>query len=174
MSGFQAYVQRASDWASDLSIIVGGLESAEGMYAPPNAGAVTSAIGEIDGCVVGAIAPNAEALQASVSAILQRLHQALTSANAAFRLPPPATQPIPRAQQLQVSVAELSFGAWLLVALATTLAGSYILIFSANGAGFGTPADYLLCLLWGLGLPSASALLNMSTSGISAAFNITK
>ena len=41
-------------------------------------------------------------------------------------------------------------------------------------AGFGTPSDYLLCLLWGFGLPVAGTQLNQLTAtGIGPKLGIT-
>lgn len=75
---------------------------------------------------------------------------------------------------LRVDIARLGVLSWLFIFLATTGAGAYILVFSGANAGFGTPLDYLLCLLWGLGLPAGAQLMNATTSTISSTFTAGK
>ncbi len=64
--------------------------------------------------------------------------------------------------QLLTEIRTLSGIAWLMSALLTTALGAYVLILS--NLGFGTCADFLVCLFWGFGLPAAGTQLAQSTS----------
>jgi hypothetical protein len=75
------------------------------------------------------------------------------------------------AEQINVQVRWLSFGVWAAFACFATLTGAYFCVFS--NLGFGTINDYLLCLLWGVGLPiGGQQLMPITTSSVTSSFGI--
>jgi hypothetical protein len=73
--------------------------------------------------------------------------------------------------QLTVQIARISVATWIFIAIATIALGYYVLILP--NLGFGLPGDYLLCLLWGLGLPlGAQQLAQSSSSSIATALGV--
>ena len=86
----------------------------------------------------------------------------------------PTTSPTPG--QLRMEIAKIALLAWSFLAVVTVLLGSYVLVLSNNG--FGSLGDYLLCFLWGVGIPvgaqmspatsttaTAGQILGITTSG---------
>jgi hypothetical protein len=93
----------------------------------------------------------------------------------AFRAGAPPSERIRAPQtphQLRMQITEDSLRAWLILGLLTALTGAQVLILS--NPGFGSCIDLLGCLLWGAGLPAASALANSTSGTVSTALNITR
>ncbi len=178
LSAYQTYVQAASDWVTALTIVVGGIERAVDMDPSGSKPQATAdAVGRLDALVTGSIAPAAGTLSAGVEDILGKLRAEVSSAGIRKLAPDrasPRSAQLPSLQMLQLDVRRLGSSAWLFIAAATTLVGAYVLVFSAAGAGFGTPVDYLVCLLWGFGLPTGSTLAGSTTSTVTTAFNVAK
>ncbi|MDQ2840796.1 MAG: hypothetical protein M3Y72_07110 [Acidobacteriota bacterium] len=104
-----------------------------------------------------------------VNALLAELKKALGPSEFA-----PLTLPDVRMQLQQVWISSVRW-TWLVVAVwlaATVLTGWMVMVLSKPG--FGTPEDFGLCLLWGLGLPVAGNQLNqLSVSDVGSKIGIT-
>jgi len=81
---------------------------------------------------------------------------------------------MPSAAELRVQITRVGELAWAFITVATTLVGSFVLIFQGSAAGFGAPVDYLTCILWGFGFSTGSQLLNSTTSSVATTFGITR
>jgi hypothetical protein len=74
-------------------------------------------------------------------------------------------------EHIAVQIRWLSFGVWAAFACFATLTGAYFVVFS--NLGFGTINDYLLCLLWGVGLPiGGQQLTPITTNSVTSSFGI--
>ena len=100
---------------------------------------------------------------------LQHLSQGTTVSKKVF-----GPQAHSAATQLQSEIARLSIAGWIIVCLTTTMAGAYVLIFTDKASYFGSVSDYLVCLLWGLGIPTAAGSLQSGSSTVTTAFNIVR
>ncbi|MCE4554772.1 hypothetical protein [Pelomonas cellulosilytica] len=89
---------------------------------------------------------------------------ALFSAGIADALPTP--------EHLRLRVKEGTFLVWALVVFVTVGVGTHLLILS--NPGFGTLADELNCLFWGLGLGTGAAALGINVSSVLTGFNVTR
>ncbi len=89
---------------------------------------------------------------------------ALFSARIADALPTP--------EHLRLRVKEGTFLVWALVVIITVGVGTHLLILS--NPGFGTLADKLNCLFWGLGLGTGAAAMGINVSSVLTGFNITR
>lgn len=175
---YQSYVQGISEWVTDLTVITDGFRKALTYVLAGNAAneqAVVACIAQIDLLSGSICAPSPRDLQAKINLQLSTLQQTLAA------LPALAAHTIGGAQvllptpgQLQMSIDRLSFAAWAWILVVTILVGAYVLIFSANGSGFGTPGDFLICFFWGVGLPSGAALLQSTTGSVSTTFGVSK
>jgi hypothetical protein len=178
VEAYRKYVQGQADWTAALqTIVLDGLEKAWAKWSAglpdAEAQAVKDGVKKLDDLAAGAAAPTIDALRKQVQAILTELNGKLvTGAAGAPALGPAATAASP--EQLRVEINRLGLVAWGFIALATALAGAYVLVFSTNALGFGNPVDYLVCLLWGFGLPIGSTLMQSTTASVSATFGVTR
>ena len=173
VEAYKKYVQGQTDWTAALqAIVLDGFEKAWAKWSAglPNAQAqaVADAVENLDKLAIGAAAPAIDALQSSIQAILRTM--AGTTSAPALRSAASAASP----EELHIEINRLGLVAWGFIALATALAGAYILVFSSNAVGFGNPVDFLVCLLWGFGLPAGSTLMQATSATISTTFGVTK
>jgi hypothetical protein len=82
-----------------------------------------------------------------------------------------ATEPT-GTEQLLIQMHTIAWGIWSAAALISVVAGSYILVFS--NLGFGAWTDYIACLFWGFGLPTAaSGMAQMTNASVGGAVGVT-
>lgn len=181
---YRQYLQKVSDWVTVLEAIVyDGMDKAWSEWKPNSTAAETqaiaAAIANLDNLAgVGGTAPSIDSVRSQIRTELSTLKAKLASPAPAFLLATlalgPTTSPTPG--QLRMEIAKIALLAWSFLAVVTVLLGSYVLVLSNNG--FGSLGDYLLCFLWGVGIPvgaqmspatsttaTAGQILGITTSG---------
>jgi hypothetical protein len=138
------------------------------------ASAVNDAVAALDSLAATAQAPTMESVTKDVNDILTKMDSALSAI-----LHVSATVPSPKVEArtpelLRIEIALLSITAWVFIAVATTAAGAYVLVFSGAATGFDTAVDYLVCLLWGIGLPAGTQLMQATTQSVASTFGVGK
>jgi hypothetical protein len=73
--------------------------------------------------------------------------------------------------RIMVQLRDMSLLAWIATAAITTLLGVYILV--AQNLGFGIWPDFVECVLWGIGLPSAASLLQQTPQQVGTVLGVT-
>lgn len=127
-------------------LVVEGVQEAD-KFPLPNPAAV-KAIQDIDRIAARKPLPAAAAASAEVQAILATIIRPLAAPGLGSRSV--------TTQDLIVMLDTLDYAtlaAWTVISFIT---GYLVLIL--NKPGFGTPTDYLYCLIWGFGISTASAL----------------
>lgn len=176
---YKKYVQDKSDWVTAIVCVGDWLATAAKRSAVALLRSKTSAVGtavqSIDQVLNVGTAPTADIINARCDTIIATLDAALN--------PPPAGAPVPgpppralgiTAESLHVEIALLSAVAWTIYGLATSLVGSYVLIFSPSAAGFGAPLDFLVCLIWGCGFSAGSSLMQATPATVSTTFGLAR
>ena len=80
---------------------------------------------------------------------------------------------VERPDQLRLEIAALNLSSWVFVLVLTTVVGALALVLIGDSSlGFGTTADYVKCVLWGLGLPAGSQLASATTSTVTTTFGV--
>lgn len=107
-----------------------------------------------------------QALAADVRTELAKVYQKLgTSQDPASPPPSPA--------KLQFEIAVLGALSWLFILTVTMLVGALALLLPNKG--FGRWDDFVICLLWGFGLPAAGAqLTSLTTAHVTSAFSVSR
>jgi hypothetical protein len=171
LADFKAYTQKRLDWIAAIGLVVReGLQevwrTAPGPGAPLTPAGAVKKLGDL---LSVPTAPPLDQLHAAVAAIVVQLQPAGgvpglvgSRANAS-----PQTS-----VELQAHVTRLSAAGWFFMLAVTALAGSYILIFGPGNAGFGTVPDYIKCVLWGLGLPAGTQLMQATTGSIATSWGV--
>lgn len=122
-----------------------------------------------------------QSLDAPDSAVAEDKAQELVAKAKKIAFPPPAAALMNlQSQSKQASVAlqhvmsqieVLSTGIWLVYLLLASVIGTAALVF--GNPGFGTPMDFVYCLLWGFGLPTTmDKLQQASPASVSTAIGI--
>jgi hypothetical protein len=174
---YQSYVQDIGTWVTDLTLITDGLTKAQAFAVPGNPAnqqQVAACVAQIDLLANTVIAPNPQELGPKIDTLLIGLQQQLAGAKLALQALDGTQVSLPTPAQLEVSIDRFSLLAWAWILVVTIAVGAYVLIFSAKGLGFGTPADYLLCFFWGVGLPSGASLITSTTSTVSTTFGVAR
>ncbi len=169
---FKAYLKALNDWVAALDLIVhdglGGVaERFQDGQPAARFAALRAAADAIDRLADGQVAPTPDVIASTVQAALAALDpqvHALLAAGLGPTISPARARA--RVLDLEVRVAGLSGAAWLYVWIATLLVGTYSLILSPDAAGFGQWRDYVNCFTWGLGLPVAAQLAQMSAGSV--------
>lgn len=183
VDAFRKYVQAASDWTQSLKVLLHeGLTPAWRLYDTATNDAIkqkaVDAVSAIDKLIEVATPPGTEPLRASLRTILATMNQPPDGSKDMGSFIDQLTRPgekIGSPEQLRIEVAGLNLISWAFLVLVTTLSGSYIMVVAGpNSLGFGTLADYFLCILWGLGLPGGAQALTSTTGSIATTFGITK
>jgi hypothetical protein len=133
--------------------------------------AIDRAIGDIDALALADPVDRA-ATATDVGKILQTMTGALAAARGQMldTIAPPQTGYNLRELTTQLNLANAA--GWVLFASLTAIAGIYALII--NDPNFGRPEDFLFCLLWGFGLPTAGqGLSSLSPAVIGQSFGVT-
>lgn len=175
---FRAYVQAVSNWTAVLGATVPALTYVVTKWSdwpsvPEKKAAVAKAVRGLDTIAQPGTAPALADAQKSVVAIRTEIDTPLTKSLAAAEEQPPAAPRPVTERDVRVEIALLSLVSWFVIGVLTTTVGAYVLLFSAAGAGFGTPADYLLAFFWGLGLPAASQLATATNATVTNTFKVT-
>ncbi len=71
-------------------------------------------------------------------------------------------QPERTYEKIEMEIRRISWAVWILMIVLTTAVGSYIIVLS--NLGFGLWTDYLICVFWGVGIPTGTQQLAQSTS----------
>jgi hypothetical protein len=162
-TGYKAFLERAQAWAdSTISVIVAMREAAGELpdALPEKRQKIQDAIASLD-AITGKSPPLSPTdLAAQIAQILQPLQLAPTGGAAE----------LPSSDQIQFQLAHTSVVVWWLVSVVTTLLGSYIVVFS--NTGFGLWTDYIVCVLWGVGLPVGTALLQQTPNSVSQVLKV--
>ncbi len=86
-------------------------------------------------------------------------------------LPSQSQQASIQLQHVMSQIEALSTGIWLVYLLLASVVGTVVLVF--GNPGFGTPMDFLYCLLWGFGLPTTmDKLQQASPASVATAIGI--
>lgn len=170
---FRGYVKAQGDWLDALNHLVAtGIrplrEERQKLGAPAaQEGQFASSIQAIDVLARPAVPPTATVMDTAVQAAL-----------AAYRAPMGAAAlrgnvaPAPSLPRLQQHIARTNLLGWAILCLITSAAGIYFLVL--QNAGFGTWRDLGTCFLWGVGLPTGTALAGVTVSSVATTFNITR
>jgi hypothetical protein len=179
-AGYKNHIEALNSTVALLALIVRqGLVPAWTPWQPglPDAlqTAIDTAVHDIDALAALAPLPSLDAARQRIDAALAALNNALHppapgavafAAAAQGGAPPPLSF-----ERLSVGLANLELSVWAVWFLVTGLAGSAALVFS--NLGFGTPLDYVQCLLWGFGIPAAGQqLLQASVGSVSQAVGV--
>ena len=177
---YRQYVQKRIDWVQPLRILVHeGLEPAWTTFQSGDSDAkdrAAVAAKAIDALAMASTAPDIDATRSSVQRLVSvmntpAIHEesvVSTAAIISFFARAPAVVESPQRLLLSINSANL-FG-WLFLLLVTTLGGAYIFVLGPNGPGFGTTTDFVLCALWGFGLPVGAQLMQATTGSIATSF----
>jgi hypothetical protein len=176
-TAYTQYLLAATEHANMLGVIVNqGMAQAWGMYrigmTPVQKQAIATALDGLDALDATISPPSQAQAQPRVDAILTTLKQALGFAPAALAPAgaPPAPQP-PTTKALRFQIAWLTWIVWGALFVITVVTGYAALIQSK--AGFGLARDYLVCFLWGLGLPVGGLQLSaLVPSSVSTALHL--
>lgn len=183
VDAFRKYVQAASDWTQSLKVLLHeGLMPAWRLFDTTTDVAIKQkaidAVSAINKLIEVAAPPGTEPLRATLRTILATMNQPPAgSKDLGFFIDQltRSGEKIGSPEQLRIEVAGLNLISWAFLVLVTTLSGSYIMVVAGpNSLGFGTLADYFLCILWGLGLPGGAQALTATTGSIATTFGITK
>lgn len=170
---YRRTLQGAADWAADLEAIVHeGLEhiwSHWNAATPAQQAAITAAITALD--LIAAGIGGAPA----IDSVRQQIRTQVNTVNTALGVAPlGGAAPVPKTyDQLNVQIIQISAISWALVIVATTAVGTLALVINNT---FGSFADFVTCILWGLGLPIAGQALtaSMGTVGTSLGVSVSK
>lgn len=163
---YRQLLQSTSEWLSVLEAITyEGIEKAEskgtdGGLTDVQVKAIEGAIKEIDRIAIGTTAPSLTGVQQGIAELLQKLDGAL--APGASARPLRAFVPLQKTpERLSVEITRISAMSWLFLGLASTALGSFVLVLS--NPAFGAVSDYVLCFLWGVGIPIGGQQLAQAT-----------
>ena len=114
-----------------------------------------------------------------LAALLTQIDTAITAMRTAIRnvvnpagfFQQIATSPIYTLGQLDFEIDRLNLVAWSIFALLSVIVGLVVLVLGKPS--FGTAQDYLLCLLWGFGLPGAgTGLSTLTTASVRSSLSV--
>jgi hypothetical protein len=174
VSKYQSYIQIIADWTETFSKIIDAIEKAIHLSSPggatPNPD-LEKAIRKFNELALGSISPDSATVSGNIAAILNDLTK---TKGVAGPQGPMSAQSGNSAIELSAEISRLSIAGWTIVCLTTTIAGAYVLIFTDKASYFGSVSDYLVCLLWGLGIPTAAGSVQSGSSTVTTAFNIVR
>lgn len=169
-NAYSQYLAEQSARVAALAVIVRrGIVDAvtEWSKEPLNKDPILRALTRLDEAAPAAADPTITG--SVVESILEEMRKAFPNLAAEAK---ERTGRIPSTRELQVQIQRVSLAAWGVWMILTVLVGAVALVIT--NYGFGTPMDYIKCLLWGLGVPIAGQQLQQLTpNAISTAFNLT-
>lgn len=172
LADYKAYTQKRFDWIAAIGLVLReGLQEVWRMT--PVAGSPltpTDAVKKLGELLSVPTPPPLDQVHTAVTAIVVQLKPVAVGAAG---LVGTIAAGLPRTSiELQAHVTKLSAAGWFFMLTVTALVGSYILIFGPGNAGFGTVLDYLKCVLWGLGLPASTQLMQATTGSIATTWGV--
>lgn len=178
VDAYKTYVALKSQLTQVLNIVVNeGLAAVEEFLsqstgAPVPDAAIKTAVNTIEAAAryKSDTPPSEDAIRQAITAALQDLRAA-----AAIKSFFPSRKNVERPEQLRLEVAAINLASWAFVLFLTTTVGALALVLTGDGSlGFGTLADYVKCVLWGLGLPAGSQLASATTATVATTFGVPK
>ena len=119
---------------------------------------------------LGATAKTEAEAQAGIAPILAAYQHDPSTQQLLAKLPHPPVEPI-TVQAIDFQIEHYSNAGWWIWGVVSVVVGYAIMI--VPNSGFGTPMDLILCFLWGIGIPTASAKLQeLTPSGVSSNIGI--
>jgi hypothetical protein len=154
LAAYRKTLQDGANWTAVLEAIVNdGFKPIWSHWTDASKrDAIKTATGNIDALSVATSPP---ALDTTREKIQAQVNPVTSSRKAEEAAPPP---PPKTYQQLNVQIAQVSVIAWIIVILATTAVGALALVLKSSS--FGSLADFVTCVLWGLGIPVAGQALS--------------
>jgi hypothetical protein len=139
--------------------------------ARPTDNDILAALGRIDGLRGQNPLPSEAQARASLTQqILPDLaHTVVVAAGVA---PPPPVVPPVSFDRLQVEITDLNLMVWGIVSFLTALVGLVLLIL--NNPGFGSAVDYIYCVFWGFGIPTAVQQLTANSAVSALGISVSK
>ncbi len=168
-AGLKVYLAERDTKVNLLTVLVEeGVKPAVQMGARPaprpTDNDIVAALGRID--ALRGQNPLPSEAQARATITQQILPDLAHTVVVAAGVPPAATLARPVSfDRLLVEITDLNLLVWGVAALLTALVGLVVLIL--NNPGFGNPVDYIYCVFWGFGIPTAVQQLT-SNSAVSA------
>ncbi len=179
-AGYTAHINKISDAVALLTLIVrtGFVQVwAQWQKGMPSGGEadIGDAVRDIDALSTESPSPTLDSARQRISVRLKdldaKLHPKKESLRQTDSNTPPTTAPALSFERLSFQLTHIEVSVWLVWLLVTCVSGSAALVFS--NLGFGAPLDYVLCFLWGFGLPAAGQqLLQISASSVSQALGV--
>jgi hypothetical protein len=195
-SAYKAFLDKIGSWVAVLQTVVrDGFIVAWTSYAPPQQGQpdrsadlINTCIKVIDALIIPhgdppvlgtvqqsielALGPLRTVLAAPALVVERTADQGSAPTGRSSRSIVGRTPTGPSSRSIVLTMRTLNAWAWLVTAIATIAAGSYVVILS--DAGFGSPVDLLKCAFWGFGLPfGAQQLGQMTTSTAASSLGVT-
>lgn len=186
---YNAYVEGQAAWLRMLGSLIGdGLEvlvsmrSSQTDMSETQTRAFSAAWNSIDQAARVTGVQDATRTDATIKEAVAEFDKTLTKpampapgmpgTTASSKAPPtkPAGTGQPRSPDLiRMRISADSRLGWWFIGTVTILGGAYLLII--DNFGFGTPRDFLVCLLWGAGLPATTIVASSTTSSIATSLS---
>jgi hypothetical protein len=167
---FKLYINTASAQVALLDLLVkDGFQAVWARIPPAPSDAQRTAISNasqaIDALAGTLPIPATNTVVSTLHNTLATLTTSLAPPGSALAAPQPGlAAPQPRSfEQIGAEIRLLSGASWLIFGTLATVLGTYVLVLS--NLGFGVSTDYLICLLWGFGLPIGGTQLVQATVG---------
>lgn len=158
-ANFKSAIEEAAKRVSGLRILLGGVGvAAQHLKNPQTRPAATAAIKSMDGLATALATTDASTLAKGVSDALDTMRAAIEALVRPAGALSVGLSPVPTVAQIDFTLAGINRFAWALFAILAVLVGTYVLILSRSA--FGSPQDYVACLLWGFGLPTSGTALS--------------
>ena len=175
----QLLTRRAAEIGSLSIIVASGMLPALAEADPSQPDEQTlaaNAVDDLDALVDGDLsAPEAvaSAVRARLTALRAAIAELRTKGMEADTWPPPKPVEVGyTSERLAYQVKVINLAGWLTFALLSAVVGIYVLVIRDND--FGQPQDLILCLLWGLGLPSTGqGLASLTNDGVGQVLGMT-
>jgi hypothetical protein len=175
---YQQFLTRIDSLVALLAIAINsGLAQAAAALRPGMSNAarkiVTDAMADMDGMLATSL-PTKDALATTLQTRLKTMQTALAAEQGTQGDAVSDQAPVVgySSEKIAFDIAAVNLTGWAIFMVLSTLVGSYVLIMS--DPDFGQFKDFLMCLLWGFGIPAAGAQLSsLSSPGIAQSFGIT-
>lgn len=166
LASLDQHLKPIGEWVSAITVLLkeGLVPLRELGAAPPHRGDVPVALRALDDLASAASPPTLDAVRAQIRVVLTKMQTDFAATDGARGMPGARAEMPESPESLTVTVERLSLVSWALTLLATTLAGSYVLVLGPDSLGFGTELDFLKCVLWGIGLPAGAQLMQQTSS----------
>lgn len=153
-AAYQIFLTGVGDRLAMLKVIVGGMITALTIpvtSTPADPDPHGRALMALDNLDANIQPPSADLARTQVQQTLATL---VPPVPPAARMAAPPAPPTP--ESLRIDIERLGWASWIAWLVITVVVGY---LAQVDKAGFGAPADFFVCLLWGLGLPAAGQQL---------------